>query len=252
MKRVLYLAILSLVASTMFAPAALGQSRGPSGADGTFNCEDFDTQEQAQQFFLSDPGDTNGLDADNDGMACDNLPSGGGTGTATPPATPTQSQPPATPTTSDLDCADFASQAEAQATFNADPSDPNGLDADGDGIACEENTPTTPTATQYTPPTTTGTTPTTGTTQYQAPVPGSAECPETRVTPDGIQCSDLPDVTPPSTTTAPTTTTATTAPTMAAPTMAELPATGGISLMLPAAVLLLGSGLIGLGVLRRK
>lgn len=37
----------------------------------------------------------------------------------------------------DLDCADFASQAEAQAHLNADPSDPDGLDADGDGKACE-------------------------------------------------------------------------------------------------------------------
>ena len=40
----------------------------------------------------------------------------------------------------DLDCSDFATQAEAQATFGADPSDPNGLDADNDGIACEDGT----------------------------------------------------------------------------------------------------------------
>jgi hypothetical protein len=37
-----------------------------------------------------------------------------------------------------LDCADFATQEEAQAEFDADPSDPNGLDADDDGEACEE------------------------------------------------------------------------------------------------------------------
>ena len=36
-----------------------------------------------------------------------------------------------------LDCADFASQAEAQAALRADPTDPAGNDADGDGIACE-------------------------------------------------------------------------------------------------------------------
>ncbi len=36
-----------------------------------------------------------------------------------------------------LDCADFATQQEAQAEFEADRSDPNGLDADSDGIACE-------------------------------------------------------------------------------------------------------------------
>ncbi len=37
----------------------------------------------------------------------------------------------------DVDCIQFLTQAEAQAAYNADPSDPNGLDADGDGIACE-------------------------------------------------------------------------------------------------------------------
>ena len=36
-----------------------------------------------------------------------------------------------------LDCEDFASQADAQAAYRADPSDPAGNDADGDGIACE-------------------------------------------------------------------------------------------------------------------
>jgi hypothetical protein len=37
----------------------------------------------------------------------------------------------------DLSCSDFASQAEAQAAFDADPSDPYGLDLDLDGVACE-------------------------------------------------------------------------------------------------------------------
>jgi endonuclease YncB( thermonuclease family) len=41
------------------------------------------------------------------------------------------------PAGGDLDCSDFASQAEAQAVLDADPSDPNGLDADYDGQACE-------------------------------------------------------------------------------------------------------------------
>jgi hypothetical protein len=50
----------------------------------------------------------------------------------------------------DQDCADFDSQAAAQAHLRADPSDPDGLDAKpgpadgndqagGDGIACENN-----------------------------------------------------------------------------------------------------------------
>jgi excalibur calcium-binding domain-containing protein len=36
-------------------------------------------------------------------------------------------------------CPDFASQADAQAVLRADPTDPNRLDADRDGIACESN-----------------------------------------------------------------------------------------------------------------
>ena len=35
------------------------------------------------------------------------------------------------------DCKDFATHAEAQAVLDADPSDPNHLDLDHDGIACE-------------------------------------------------------------------------------------------------------------------
>lgn len=41
------------------------------------------------------------------------------------------------------DCSDFASQLEAQAALDADPSDPGGLDPDGDGVACEELSPAT-------------------------------------------------------------------------------------------------------------
>lgn len=37
----------------------------------------------------------------------------------------------------DRDCPDFASQADAQAAFNARPGDPERLDADNDGTACE-------------------------------------------------------------------------------------------------------------------
>jgi hypothetical protein len=36
------------------------------------------------------------------------------------------------------DCASFGSQESAQATYDADPSDPNNLDPDGDGQACDD------------------------------------------------------------------------------------------------------------------
>jgi len=36
-------------------------------------------------------------------------------------------------------CGDFTSQAQAQAVLRADPRDPNKLDGDGNGIACESS-----------------------------------------------------------------------------------------------------------------
>ncbi len=39
----------------------------------------------------------------------------------------------------DQDCFDFPSQAAAQQHLRQDPSDPDKLDPDGDGIACETN-----------------------------------------------------------------------------------------------------------------
>ena len=38
-----------------------------------------------------------------------------------------------------FNCPNFASQADAQAVLRADPTDPNRLDTDRDGIACESN-----------------------------------------------------------------------------------------------------------------
>jgi hypothetical protein len=39
----------------------------------------------------------------------------------------------------DRDCPDFTSQAEAQAAYDAVPGDPERLDGDNDGMACEEH-----------------------------------------------------------------------------------------------------------------
>ena len=50
------------------------------GGGGTFvdrNCDDFATQREAQRFFEDEGGparDPHGLDADNDGIACESLP----------------------------------------------------------------------------------------------------------------------------------------------------------------------------------
>ena len=65
---------------------------------------------------------------------------GNGIGEGSPGCDESSASPPATPpptSSGDLDCSDFGSQAEAQAALDADPSDPNGLDAEGDRQACE-------------------------------------------------------------------------------------------------------------------
>jgi hypothetical protein len=58
------------------------------------------------------------------------------------------------PAGEDATCGDFVNQAAAQTALNADPSDPNGLDLDLDGIACETPfvTPVAPDAVPTTPP----------------------------------------------------------------------------------------------------
>lgn len=56
--------------------------------------------------------------------------------TTTEPATTSQRRA-TTPGFEDKDCADFATKGDAQATLDADRSDPHRLDADDDGLACE-------------------------------------------------------------------------------------------------------------------
>lgn len=49
-----------------------------------------------------------------------------------------ESEDSTTITCRDTNCANYKSQADAQAAFNADPKCRNDLDRDNDGIACEE------------------------------------------------------------------------------------------------------------------
>lgn len=142
-------------ASVSVATAALfvGIS-GTAVAAQDLDCSNFATQEEAQAVLDSDPSDPHRLDADGDGIACESLPHGTVPepeppaptepsapalpvpAEPTPPA-PVESPAPAPATQLDHDCADFASQSEAQAALDADPADPERLDADGDGVACE-------------------------------------------------------------------------------------------------------------------
>ncbi len=60
-----------------------------------YDCSDFSTQEEAQEYLL--PGDPYGLDGDNDGVACEDLPSGGGGGGDGPPEEAPPPPPPEPP-----------------------------------------------------------------------------------------------------------------------------------------------------------
>ncbi|MGY1601684.1 excalibur calcium-binding domain-containing protein [Geodermatophilus sp. SYSU D00815] len=57
--------------------------------------------------------------------------------TTTTTATTTTATTTSTAAVQDLNCSDFATQADAQAELTRDPTDPHNLDADNDGIACE-------------------------------------------------------------------------------------------------------------------
>lgn len=66
----------------------------PAGAAaGDLDCADFATQEEAQENLL--PGDPHGLDGDGDGVACEELPSGGSGSTGE--SAPSQPPPPPPP-----------------------------------------------------------------------------------------------------------------------------------------------------------
>jgi len=80
----------------LLVAAATALSLVPAGSATAvdYDCSDFATQEEAQEYLL--PGDPYGLDGDNDGVACEDLPSGGGgggggggeSGTVKPPPPP--------------------------------------------------------------------------------------------------------------------------------------------------------------------
>ena len=136
------------------------------------DCEDFQTQEEAQAVLDEDPADPNNLDPNQDGIACALLPSrrrpGGriretsaatqdaNAGNQTPEerraatasGTPAKSKRPADRgSDSGGTRVPISSTAEdAQAAFDKDPEGLANLDADGNGIACEELLESEPTA----------------------------------------------------------------------------------------------------------
>lgn len=126
------------------------------------DCTDFENQEAAQDVLDLDPADPYNLDPNQDGIACSLLPSASPDSAvvdaevADGPVEPAQADTGSTRAsdqttnrqnrqnqrqaqTATVVCSDFVTQEEAQAAYNDDLSDPNGLDPDLDGIACETN-----------------------------------------------------------------------------------------------------------------
>ncbi len=156
-------------------------------------------------------------------------------------------------------CSDFDSQEQAQLVYNFDTTDPNGLDADGDGIACETLGGGTMAEDEASAPEPTPA-PTEDTGAQQVGCDGFASqfgaqqfydfnaTPEEQaiLDPDGngFAC-DSP--------TAPATEQydAGTPPSTGTESYATLPDTGGPSLLLPFSALLIGAGILGLVAKRR-
>lgn len=138
----------------------------PLSASADADCPDFATHEEAQAYFESIGGspayNADRLDADNDGIACESLPSGGGGGYSAPAgdtyvdpvadtststtqpgvavAPPAVNQAPQSQTLNDpvVDaCAPYDAWTWAQTVFEKNPGANAGLDPDGNGIACE-------------------------------------------------------------------------------------------------------------------
>jgi hypothetical protein len=108
----------------------------------TVNCSSFPSQAAAQAAYRADPAGLANLDADHDGIACEDNPAPYDLKPVSlPGATPTPASTP-TPTGSGpatVNCSSFPSQAAAQAAYRANPVGLSNLDADHDGIACEDN-----------------------------------------------------------------------------------------------------------------
>lgn len=126
--------------------------------DADLDCEDFETQEEAQAVLDDDPSDPNNLDPNGDGIACALLPpasdldpapresadveaeqdAGAGNQSREERRQARQAERPANQDVPEQTCDDFATAEEAQAAFDTDPVALANLDGDGNGIACEE------------------------------------------------------------------------------------------------------------------
>lgn len=136
-----------IIGSAVVALGLMIGSQMPALAD--YDCKDFATQEEAQGQLL--PGDPYGLDRDNDGIACESLPSGGYAPPAVQAPAPDTSNAPVTnvqpgntvPLVASSQavapdaCAPFDAGSWAQSVYEQDPVAHRNMDPDGNGLVCE-------------------------------------------------------------------------------------------------------------------
>lgn len=75
-----------LAAVTLAVGMSLSFTAPALAQEDQYNCSDFETQEEAQAEYEKDKSDPHNLDGDNDGIACESLPSSGGAGDGQQPA----------------------------------------------------------------------------------------------------------------------------------------------------------------------
>ena len=146
-------------------PTPTPQPAPPEPEEPDRNCSDFDTWQEAQDFYEAAGGpdsDPHGLDGNDDGIACESLP--GSPKQASPTPTPIPSAAQSETEEPDRNCSDFDTWREAQDFYEAaggPDSDPHRLDGNSDGVACESlpGSPKQPPATPTNAPTPTATKP---------------------------------------------------------------------------------------------
>lgn len=102
---------------------------------GDLDCIDFSSQKAAQAHLRANPSDGNNLDIADNGIACEIVP--------VPYDDSASDKKPVIQarSSSDLNCDDFEYQQEAQMVYFRNEDDPNKLDDNGNGLACEEQLP---------------------------------------------------------------------------------------------------------------
>jgi hypothetical protein len=129
---------LALIVLAGASDVLLAQAQAPVA-----DCTAFATYEEANAYYEQNPDAADAIDDDADGTACEvyfglesrDEPSRR-RDRAARQEPPLSANDPAPASSAGLDCEDFATQEEAQGVYDADPSDPNNLDPNGDGIAC--------------------------------------------------------------------------------------------------------------------